>query len=290
MEKVRSYLKRLNKLLTKQELSILPGQLAYFFVLSTVPIISLLFFAANFFGLDFNLINNFLKESFSEEVISVIQPIIKVKTQVDLKFIIFLVIALVIASGGAYSIIIASNTVFKTNELGVIKRRVKSFILTIILIILFLFILVVPLFGEPILKFLAYFGIENQIIKGFNIILPILKWPVTAFVIFFFIKIVYTIAPDKNIPSSYVNKGAIFTTIIWMLATSTYSYYVTNFAQYDLFYGGLSNIVVLMLWFYLMSYIFVIGLAMNFRNMEEQLEKTQQLELKIKENKRKIKS
>ena len=45
--------------------------------------------------------------------------------------------------------------------------------------------------------------------------------------------------------------------------TLIYSYYVANFSNYDIFYGGLTNIVIMMMWIYLISYIIVIGISIN---------------------------
>ena len=84
-------------------------------------------------------------------------------------------------------------------------------------------------------------------------------------------------APDKKVPSNSVNGGAIFTTILWIGITALYSYYINNFANYSVFYGSLANIVVLMLWIYFLSYFFVIGMAMNYR---EEIEETGVLDLK----------
>ena len=78
-------------------------------------------------------------------------------------------------------------------------------------------------------------------------------------------------APDRAIPSYSVNGGAIFTTVGWILFTKLYSYYISHFANYSIFYGSLANIVILMVWVYFLSYVFVIGMAMNYH---EQLEKT----------------
>ena len=78
-------------------------------------------------------------------------------------------------------------------------------------------------------------------------------------------------APDKKMPSRSVTGGAIFTTISWVLITMLYSYYINEYANYSVFYGSLANIVILMLWVYLLSYALVIGMAMNYR---EELEKT----------------
>ena len=36
-----------------------------------------------------------------------------------------------------------------------------------------------------------------------------------------------------------------------------------NVAHYDIFYGSISNIIILLIWFYILSYVFVIGLVMN---------------------------
>ena len=55
----------------------------------------------------------------------------------------------------------------------------------------------------------------------------------------------------------------MFTTLAWSLVTAFYSYYVSHFTNYDIFYGSLSGIVVLMMWIYILSYILVVGIAIN---------------------------
>ena len=72
----------------------------------------------------------------------------------------------------------------------------------------------------------------------------------SVFIIFLFIEILFTMAPDKKIQAREVNKGAIFTSIGFVIVTYIYSAYTTNFAKYDVFYGNLASIVVLMIWFY----------------------------------------
>ena len=151
------------------------------------------------------------------------------------------------------------------------------------------FILLVPVFGQNIIDLVSWLGINSSFLDTIEKFLPYLKWPITIFVIFFIIKVIYTIAPDAEIPSSYVNKGALFTTVFWVISTLAYSYYTGNIARYDLFYGSLASIIILMLWFYLMAYIFVIGLALNYRNMENYIEKTKEINLlEIKAKKEKI--
>ena len=82
----------------------------------------------------------------------------------------------------------------------------------------------------------------------------------------------YVIAPDQEIPSKSVTSGAIFTTVGWVLATEIFAFYIERFSRYDLFYGSISNILVLILWVYLLSYIYVFGMVINASNYKGELE------------------
>lgn len=278
--RIKEFWENFIELMKKREMSILPGHLAYFFVLSVVPIISLIVYIASSFNLPIETISDFIESSFSIEVANLLSPILT-SSSISINSLFVIIVAFFLASNGADSIIIASNAIFNLPSSNFLKRRIKAIVITIILIILFLFILVVPLFGTSIINILSILKINTEI---FEVIYSLLNIPLSLLVIFIFIKIVYTIAPDEKIPSKYVNKGALFTTMLWIVITTFYSYYVNNIASYDTYYGGLSNIVILMLWFYLMSSVFVIGLVLNYRNIEEQNEKTNSIKLnEIKE-------
>ena len=80
---------------------------------------------------------------------------------------------------------------------------------------------------------------------------------------------IYTIAPDKKIPSKHMNWGAIFTTTGWVVTSFLYGFWVRNFARHDMFHAGLANLAILMLWIYLLSLIFVIGMSINKRELEK---------------------
>ena len=62
--------------------------------------------------------------------------------------------------------------------------------------------------------------------------------------------------------------GALFTSLGWIIVTAIYSFYINNYAHYQVFYGGFANIIILMLWTYFLALIFVIGLALNYRRDE----------------------
>ena len=120
----------------------------------------------------------------------------------------------------------------------------------------------------------------------------ILRVPVSLVVIFTIIKLLYVVAPDQRISSKYVNRGAAFTAICWLIVTYIYSFYINNIARYDLVYGNLTNIVILLLWFYILAYVFVIGLYLNRHKTDTEIEKTnthklEEIRKKVQEEKHK---
>lgn len=283
IEKLKEFFRNFWTVINRPEMAVLPGQLAFFFVLSVVPIITLISYGASFLNLPIDFIGNFLTKAFSAEISSLIVPEI-IGAAVSLKFLISMAIGYFFASNGASSIIVTSNTIYGIKNSSWLKRRIKAIVMTFFIVLLFLFILIVPVFGDKIIEMIRYVNLNENISENIALIFNILKGPISWFIIFLFIKIIYTMAPDRKMPSANVNYGAIFTSVLWILATAIYSYYVTNFANYGAFYGALSNIVVLMLWVYLLAYIFTIGMALNYREEEIKLEKTGTMNLSELDN------
>ena len=264
--------------ISSRELGILPGNLAYSFFLAIIPILTLIFYMLTKFNLPGDIINNFLTNTFPSGVVKLLEPVFT--SQISLDSIITIVFGLLVTASGCNAIILASNTIFNIEDASLLRRYIKSIILTILLILLFAFVVVVPLFGRTILsliaKFTDFFVVHEKLV---NTIYVILQIPVSLLFVFAFIKLVYVIAPDEKIPGKYVNKGAVFTTLGWLLTTNIYSYYINNIAKYNLIYGNLANIVILLLWFYFLAFIFVIGLQLNKKSVDAGIEKTNTIKL-----------
>ena len=264
------FLKRFKASITRPEMLVLPGQIAFFLFLSIVPTITLLGYFCAYLNISGELVNSFIGNTIGENYASLLVPIIS-STKITPSFFILLGVGYFIASNGMSSMIVASNMIYGIKDSGFIKRRFKAVVMEIVIVVLFLFVIIVPLFGNSIIKILHYLNLNVETTEMIVNILRFLKGPFSWLVIFIFVKLLYTMAPDKRIPSKRVNFGALFTTAGWILGTLVYSYYINHIANYSYFYGTLANLVVLMVWIYFLSYIFVIGLAMNYH---EELEVT----------------
>ncbi len=277
-EKIKRGIHNFFKVLKRPEMEILPGHLAFSFVLSLVPTLTILTYIATMLHFDMSFISDFMKNAFSEDFANLLLGS-NMAIKADLNFFITLIVGYVIASNGAASIITSSNMIYGIKNDSFIKRRIKSFMMILIIILLFVFLLIFNVFGDKIIEMFKLMDISKNIIVNITLIISVLKGPISWFIIFLFIKIIFTMAPDKKISSREVNKGAIFTSVGFVIVTYIYSIYTTNFAKYDVFYGNLASIVVLMIWFFLLSYIITIGLAINYREEVITLEKTAKLDI-----------
>lgn len=262
MEKARELTLKIFKYLTRPEMRILPGQLAFFLVMTVIPLLALIATFAAALSISTDTIKMAIDMSVPKAVADLLNDIIA-NGGINFNIVIFYFSAFLLASNGTYSMINTSNEIYKVEPRNIISRRIKAIVMISILVGLFLFLLAVPVFGTTLSDIILNITGSTKIIVFISNFLSIMKYPLIILVLFFNIKLMYIIAPDEEIPSKTTNKGALFTTILWVLSTEIFAFYINKFASYDVFYGSISNILVLLLWVYLLSYIFVLGMVIN---------------------------
>ena len=261
---LKNYILKIIEIIKKPEMGILPGQLAFFIILSLVPIITLCGFGAGLFNINMDTVIDIL-DNIIPSGAEFLKPYLTGNT-IDLKLALIFLWMFYLASNGCNTVILISNQIYGINQSNWIRRRIKAIFMTFGIVVIIIFLLVFPVFGKKILELFEFTNISSTIKEIFNI----LKGPLTWLVMFVFLRGIYEIAPDRVRRNSHINTGAIFTTIGWVILTWFYSQISTNMTTYNIFYGALSNIAILMLWLYFMSFVFVIGLSLNYGEEMEQ--------------------
>ena len=258
MKKARKILNRIWNIFKLEEMRILPGQLAFFMVLSVFAIFPIFGIIGSSF-ISKELINSM--HSLPAGVETILISLMEVQSS-GLSITLFLVFSIYIASNGCEAMIITSNVIYKIKNTISLKQSVKAVIMTVILISLIIFIVIVPAFGDLIIRTIAKYS-PGKVIDTIKVIFNILNYPISFILIFLDLKILYTLAPNAKIPSKYNNYGTLFTTIMWIIITKAYSIYLNNFNTYDIFYGSFGNVVIMLFWVYLLAYVFTMGMAIN---------------------------
>ena len=156
--------KKLVEIIKKPEMRILPGQLAFFLLLSIIPLIAVIAVMAGKFNLPVEDIVKAIDSSLPSDIADFITDIIQSK--VDVNIVIFCLSAFILASNGPMSMITGSNLLYKIKDKDIVSTRTKAIIMTVFLVILLLFVLAVPLFGNQIVDTLISL-IPNDTIDGY---------------------------------------------------------------------------------------------------------------------------
>lgn len=266
----------------KPEMMILPGQLAFFMILALFPLLTLIGYVGSSISIFSNAFVSLMNNVLPEGVAPVVIPFLT-NSQITGNIAFFMIIGFYLISNGTNSLIVTSNALFGIEHAPFLKRRTKAFFMIILLMAIFIFNVLLLAYGNIIVKQIISLEIFENISQTLFVIFLLLKWPVAFICIFWMIKLIYTLAPDAPIPSKYMNSGALFTTFGWIIATALYSLYIANFANYKMFYGGISTIIVMMIWIYFLAYIIVMGIAINVTEYEdEKLQNKKQK--KVKDN------
>jgi membrane protein len=90
----------------------------------------------------------------------------------------------------------------------------------------------------------------------------ILQWPLVFALVSGAIAIVYYFAPDAEQDWVWITPGSIVATVLWLVSSLGFKYYIANFGGYES-YGIIGGVMVLMLWFYLSGLVILVGAEMN---------------------------
>jgi membrane protein len=106
----------------------------------------------------------------------------------------------------------------------------------------------------------AYAGYSD----GFELMVRVARWPLLALLVLIFLALLYRYGPCRRSAKwRWVTVGSVFATILWLIASAGFSYYVSHFANYDRIYGSLGAVVVLLFWLYLSFFIVLLGAEIN---------------------------
>ena len=85
----------------------------------------------------------------------------------------------------------------------------------------------------------------------------------TIITLFAAISALYYLAPATTQRWKFISPGSITAGILALFAIVGLKYFFINFTNYDRLYGSLAAIIVLMVWFYYISYVLLIGFELN---------------------------
>jgi len=243
----------------------LAAQLAYYFFLALFPALLLLVAFLSFVPVNglLELVTSTLARVAPGEVITIIQDQIVKITQTSSGGLLTIGMLGTIwsTSSGVNAIISTLNEAYDITEsrpwwkvkalaIGLTIGLAAFIVLSLVLV------LVGPKMGETVADKLHLGALFVWTWK-------IVQWPIVFGMVSFAVAMIYYFAPDAEQQWIWITPGSVLATVLWVLVSLGFRFYVTNFTSYNATYGTIGGVIVLMLWFYVSGLAVLIGAELN---------------------------
>ena len=234
-------------------LAIFPGIIFLFTLISYIPI-------ENFHDVVMITLKEIMPEKTYEVTATTIEDILKRQRGGLLSF--GFLFALYFSTRGMTSVIGAFNNTYYTVETrNWLTQRLISSLLLLIQTLLLVFAVALIISSQLTTSYLVKHGVFQS--KFIYFAFGFLEWLIIIGIYFLGISFIYYLAPAKKTGYRFISAGSTLATALSVLTTFGFNYYIDNFSRYNILYGSIGTLILIMLWMYFHALILLIGFELN---------------------------
>ncbi|WP_145523829.1 YihY/virulence factor BrkB family protein [Virgibacillus sp. SK37] len=241
----------------------LAAQLAYFFLLSLFPFLLFLLNLIGYLPINVESVMEIMDVYAPDEIMTLIESNLdQLLSQANGGLLSIGIIGTLWAASNAINgIMKAFNRAYDIDEdRSFLATRLIAIVLTIAMVLVIIISLLLPVFGQIIGEYIfSFIGLSDSFLQLWGT----LRWVLSSVIFFIVLLFLYKLAPNKHIYFRETIWGTIIGTIAWQIVSYGFSFYVRTFANYSVKYGSLGAIIIMMIWFYLLGAIIIIGGIIN---------------------------
>ncbi len=206
------------------------------------------------------LIKDFLPGSAYESVKETIVDIVT-RPRSSLLIINF-ILTLYFSTNGVNSLIDAFNNTYHDLET---RTSIKQYLLASLIVFIISFLLIIAIglitFGSALLRWILADSVEGSLF--IVLFLQALRWLIILLLLLMAISIVYYLAPARRKHFRFISAGSMLATLLILITTLGFNYYVDNFSRYNAIYGSLATLMIVLVWIYINAISLLIGFELN---------------------------
>jgi membrane protein len=176
----------------------------------------------------------------------------------SLGFLLGLGLALWSTNGGMKAIIESLNVVYDERERrSFVRLTLVSFAFTMGSLVL-VFLAIAAVLVAPLI--LPWLGLD----KVDALLIALLRWPTLLVVVLVWLAVLYRYGPSRTSAQwRWLSVGSVAAAMCWLAASGLFSWYLSNFADYNATYGSLGAAIGLMMWLWLSVIVILVGAELN---------------------------
>ncbi len=172
------------------------------------------------------------------------------------------ILTLYFSTNGVNSLIEAfNNTAHTIESRTVVKQYLISIVLVMIISLLLILSIGIMTFGKGLLEVIFPDAVTASYI--YLATMGVLRWLIVVALLLVAISFLYFLAPAKRGRYRFISAGSMLATILMIITTLGFNYYVDNFARYNALYGSIGTLLIVLVWIYLNSISLLIGFELN---------------------------
>ncbi|AKQ65387.1 Ribonuclease BN [Myxococcus hansupus] len=105
--------------------------------------------------------------------------------------------------------------------------------------------------------------IAGKLPGALGTVLMWLRLPVAGLLMMSLWAVLYYVLPDVKQRFRFITPGSVVGVLIWVVASWGFSKYVANFGSYDVNYGAIGGVIVMLLWMWLSAMVVLLGAEIN---------------------------
>jgi membrane protein len=148
---------------------------------------------------------------------------------------------------------------------GFWRERFTAFLLVLLSVVPMTAATIMVAFGNLIETWMVLHAIRTFGDVRFYILLfwSAIRWTIATLTSIAVMTIIYHAGIPRRVPWHRVLGGATMATLLWLLATFGFGWYVRRFTTYNVIYGSLGAAIALLVWMYMTSAIVLVGAEFN---------------------------
>ncbi len=236
--------------------------IAYFLFLSILPLVILASQALGLFSLSIDAILRWAEINVSGSGFELLQGLLKHRAT-NTNNLLLLVIAMWAASRANIYLIRLANYTFYDGEIvgkGYVRDRMRSLV-TVIVAIVSLTLSMVALVYAPL--FLRTVFKESDFMEAVITVWMTMRWFVVLGVYILVISLIFYFLPSRRLHYTDILPGSLFTSAGLIVVSIAFNIYVSLSTDYDLLYGSFANAVAIIIWFWAIGWVLLIGIIFN---------------------------
>ncbi len=114
-------------------------------------------------------------------------------------------------------------------------------------------------------EFIYYYLEEKHILVNVMqlVLLSVGKWIILLMLCFSAISLLYYYGPSKHEKLRFISAGSSLATLLIVLTSIGFNYFITNFSQYNKVYGSIGTLIIILIWLYINSLVLLVGYELN---------------------------